>query len=82
MQRLLDAGIATRRGIMNAHREAGYRCDPLSRPMLTQSEAAQDECMLLPLCPDMSIQQVDLVVSGLFEILLGVSHVPEKRQAM
>ena len=49
MQRLLDAGIATRRGIMNAHREAPY---PGSRPasaVLPHSETAQEQCIIPPL---------------------------------
>ena len=50
MQALLDAGIATRRGIMCAHREAAYRHAPWrSEGSLEQSERAQDECIVLPL---------------------------------
>jgi len=50
MQALLDRGIATRRGIMCAHREAAYQQQPWrSEEPLPQSERAQDECILLPL---------------------------------
>lgn len=48
MQRLLDRGIATRRGIMCSHREAPYS-DGSFPHNLGQSERAQDHCILLPL---------------------------------
>ena len=65
MQRLLDAGIATRRGIMNAHREAAYHRNGASSVLWPHSEAAQDQCMLLPLFPDMTVEQINCVVSAL-----------------
>src|SRR5262249_823545 len=45
MQAMLDAGIATRRGIMCAHREDGYR----NGWDLPNSEFAQDRRIILPL---------------------------------
>ena len=53
MQWMLDAGVATRRGIMCAHREEAYRDCPLPHP-LPESERAQDGCILLPLYPGMT----------------------------
>jgi perosamine synthetase len=50
MQRLLDEGIASRRGIMCSHREPPYR----GRWRLPHSESAQDACLILPLYPQMS----------------------------
>jgi dTDP-4-amino-4,6-dideoxygalactose transaminase len=47
MQTLLDTGIATRRGIMCAHREPAYAGWP-HRP-LPESERAQDRAVILPL---------------------------------
>jgi dTDP-4-amino-4,6-dideoxygalactose transaminase len=50
MQILLELGIATRRGIMCAHREPAYQNQPWrSHGSLSASERAQDECILLPL---------------------------------
>lgn len=46
MQRLLDAGISTRRGIMNAHQEKPYRSMGYS---LKASEQARDSVILLPM---------------------------------
>ncbi len=40
-RQMLDAGIATRRGIMCSHREPAYR-DQTQRHSLPHSEAAQD----------------------------------------
>jgi dTDP-4-amino-4,6-dideoxygalactose transaminase len=47
MQALLDRGISTRRGIMNAHQETAYR--DVRPASLSRSEAARDGVVLLPL---------------------------------
>ena len=65
MQRLLDRGIATRRGIMCAHREPPYAAG--SRPALPESERAQDHCVLLPLFSQMSDTEQDQVVAAVRE---------------
>jgi perosamine synthetase len=53
MQKLLDQGIATRRGIMCSHREAPYR--KIGRPhALHRSEGAQDHSILLPIYAQMT----------------------------
>ena len=53
MQTMLDAGIATRRGIMCSHREAPYLNNG-QRHDLRQSELAQDHSILLPIYAQMS----------------------------
>jgi dTDP-4-amino-4,6-dideoxygalactose transaminase len=53
MQHLLDHGISTRRGIMCAHREPPYASRELAHN-LPQSELAQDNCILLPLYPQIT----------------------------
>jgi perosamine synthetase len=53
MQKLLDQGIATRRGIMCSHREPPY-AGTMQRHDLHQSELAQDHAILLPLYAQMS----------------------------
>ena len=63
MQRMLDDGVSTRRGIMCSHREAPYA--DASRPPLGISEAAQDECVLLPLYPQMTSDDLEHVVGAL-----------------
>jgi perosamine synthetase len=52
MQKLLDHGIATRRGIMCSHREPPYAGEA-QRHDLRQSELAQDHAILLPLYAQM-----------------------------
>jgi perosamine synthetase len=52
MQKLLDQGIATRRGIMCSHREAPYS-NGTRRDDLRQSELAQDHSILLPIYAQM-----------------------------
>jgi perosamine synthetase len=66
MQRLLDAGIATRRGIMLSHREPAYADHPCPNS-LKNSEAAADNSILLPLFPTLSEQDQAKVVAALFE---------------
>jgi len=52
MQKLLDQGIATRRGIMCSHREAPYS-NGTPRDDLRQSELAQDHSILLTIYAQM-----------------------------
>lgn len=79
MQRMLDAGISTRRGIMCAHRESAYQSEPWSCGVeqkaceceagkcdrLSESEQAQDSTILLPLFHHMTQQEQDYVVKVL-----------------
>lgn len=62
MQSMLDAGIATRRGIMNAHLEAPYANVAINLP---RSEAAQSHSIILPLYDRMPEADVQAVVNAL-----------------
>lgn len=64
MQALLDEAISTRRGIMCSHREAA--CDDVPvRFELTHSEQAQDRCIVLPLYPQMTDEELERVCDAL-----------------
>jgi len=63
MQKMLDAGISTRRGIMCAHREDGYRTTRHSD--LSNSEWCQDRTIVLPLYPQMTSADIALVAATL-----------------
>ncbi len=79
MQAMLDAGVATRRGVMCSHREAAYPAETWSCAgregecdcavgccqKLKHSEEAQDETIILPLFPQMSDQEQNEVVNAL-----------------
>lgn len=79
MEAMLADGIATRRGVMCAHREPAYRtepwrctrtsarcdCPPGSCAKLRQSEAAQDHSLMLPIFGEMTISQQDRVIASL-----------------
>jgi perosamine synthetase len=66
MQYLLDHGVASRRGIMCAHREAPYQ--RTDRPyQLPESERAQDRTIVLPLYPQMTDDDQDYVCMFLQE---------------
>lgn len=84
MQDMLDAGVATRRGIMCSHREGAYagegwtcaaqmtgRCDcpPGACAELQHSEQAQDHCIVLPLFPQMTAEQQSEVANALRQAL-------------
>lgn len=62
MQDLLDRGIATRPGVMTAHREPAYRHLDVSLP---RSEAASDGSLILPLYSDLTTGDQDSVVEAL-----------------
>lgn len=79
MQAMLDAGVATRRGIMCAHREPAYAreawscgagpgpcgCPPATCVRLRQSEQAQDHGILLPLFYQMTDAEQETVARAL-----------------
>jgi perosamine synthetase len=66
MQTLLDRGIATRRGIMCAHREPVYRHqDWRSAGTLSESERAQEECILLPIYHQLTKEEQAVIASNL-----------------
>jgi dTDP-4-amino-4,6-dideoxygalactose transaminase len=60
---LLEAGIHTRRGIMNAHQEGA--CSDLASPDLPHSEAARDSVIQLPLYAGLSQEEQDRVIRQL-----------------
>jgi dTDP-4-amino-4,6-dideoxygalactose transaminase len=66
MQALLDEGIATRPGVMTAHREPAYRAGrpPIPLPI---SEAASDGSLALPLHGGMSTEDVRSVAATLVQ---------------
>ena len=70
MQFMLDRSIATRRGIMCSHREPAYHGAKFrSAGALTESEAAQDRAIILPLFHEMTTSQQDRVVAALAEAI-------------
>ena len=80
MQIMLDAGVATRRGVMCAHREIAYGsgtwscgnasecdCPAGTCSRLSESEKAQDHTIILPLFHQMTDADQDKVVAVLQE---------------
>jgi perosamine synthetase len=63
MQKLLEDGIATRRGIMSIHREVAY-IERFGRQSFPESEAASDQCVCLPLYTQMTDAEVEKVASA------------------
>lgn len=76
MQRLLDVGISTRRGVMCIHREPAYANPPESdgvRVPLPVSETAQDRGVILPMFAGMELDQARWVASRIDEALAATS---------
>jgi dTDP-4-amino-4,6-dideoxygalactose transaminase len=70
MQRMLDAGIATRRGVMNAHREPAYPPGTWrSAGGLSQSEEAQDTTVVLPLFHQLTEEDQDRVIDTIARVM-------------
>jgi dTDP-4-amino-4,6-dideoxygalactose transaminase len=84
MQALLDHGVASRRGICNAHAEPAYTkaawscgpkpCDPVTHSKghclrLPASEHARDHTILLPLFHGMSAAEQDHMVNTLLDLV-------------
>jgi len=68
MQKLLDKGISTRRGVMTSHRESAYKKQKLIHP-LPVSEDASDNSIVLPLYIPMSDEEINYVVNSIKSIL-------------
>lgn len=68
MQKMLDEGVSTRRGIMTTHRETAYKeeCAGLSLPI---SEKASDRSIILPLYVPMKDEDIEKVIFTLKSIL-------------
>jgi dTDP-4-amino-4,6-dideoxygalactose transaminase len=83
MQSMLDAGVATRRGVMCSHREAAYpsgtwscagrimgcECANSFCQKLKHSQEAQDHTIILPLYPQMTVEEQDGVANALLNTL-------------
>ncbi len=69
MQRMLEAGIATRRGVMTAHRERPY-IETQGVQQLPITERASDRSLLLPLYPQMTEAEQDLVITTLRKAMI------------
>jgi perosamine synthetase len=66
MQRMLDAGISTRRGAMNVHREASYpQGSWRAGSGLGRSEDVQDTAIVLPLYHQLTEDDQDRVIGTL-----------------
>ncbi|HEY4301796.1 MAG TPA: DegT/DnrJ/EryC1/StrS family aminotransferase, partial [Candidatus Didemnitutus sp.] len=72
MQSLLDAGVASRRGIMCSHREPAYQKEPWRfAGSLAESENAQEHAILLPLFHQMTDEQIQTVAGKLRAAVLA-----------
>jgi perosamine synthetase len=68
MARLIEKGIATRRGIMAIHREPCYR--EYAAAHLPNTDRITDKTLLLPLYPRLSDKEQKFIIDSLKEILM------------
>ncbi|MDQ3021266.1 MAG: DegT/DnrJ/EryC1/StrS family aminotransferase [Bacteroidota bacterium] len=68
MQKLLDAGISSRRGVMTSHRETAYR-DEYKNVKLPVSEDVCDRSILIPLYVPMEDKELDYIITVLKKTL-------------
>ena len=68
MQRMLDDGVATRRGVMNAHiARRPIRAGPGERAGIARATASRrsDDTLVLPLFHQMTADEQDRVIASL-----------------
>ena len=68
MQKMLDAGISTRRGIMTTHRETAYKTE-YAGLQLPVSENSSDRSIILPLYIPMNDEDVQKVIDTFTSLL-------------
>jgi len=73
MQKLMDRGISTRRGIMASHREPPYRGGNWDA-RLPETNAATDQCIVLPLFHQMTEEEQDYVLESISDIAAGLGR--------
>jgi dTDP-4-amino-4,6-dideoxygalactose transaminase len=74
MQRMRDAGIATRRGALNAHLQPAYQDEPWrAATPLTESEWLQETVIVLPLFHELTESDQDRVID---EVRRAVGGLP------
>lgn len=71
MQKLLDGGIASRRGIMTTHRETAYR-NIQKDVNLPVSEDLQDRSIILPLYVPMANEEINYIIRIFNELIQPV----------
>lgn len=65
---LANVGVSTRPGIMCAHREPAYANEKLPHP-LPVSETCQDTSIIIPLYPDMTVEEQTRVATEFKQVL-------------
>lgn len=71
MEKLLEKGIASRRGIMSIHQEPAYK--NFQNIGLYNSEYYTDNCIILPLFNSMTAEDIEYVIGEFREIILSYS---------
>ncbi len=68
IEALRERGVATRRGLMAAHREAPYR-NARGANALPHTEAASDQTLVIPLYADLTDAEQDRVIESLVAVV-------------
>lgn len=68
INKLLEKGIEAKPGIMTIHREPAYK-DICKGLLLPESESVCDDCIILPLYPQMTAQEQNYVIDSISKII-------------
>lgn len=77
MQKLLDEGISSRRGVMIAHREQAYLENHMGHQLLI-SEKLSNRSIILPLFIPMNDEEIEFIIENITSIL--ISGYPKKNK--
>ena len=66
MQKLLEKGISSRRGIMTAHQESAYKHSEVNLP---KSEYLRDKSIILPLFIQLDNEEQNKIIKNVLEII-------------
>ncbi|WP_285246491.1 DegT/DnrJ/EryC1/StrS family aminotransferase [Pseudarthrobacter sp. efr-133-R2A-89] len=74
MERLADAGISARRGIMAAHRQPAYRWRNSGGSLLEQTERLNDRTLILPVYHELDDEGLDRIIGTIRAAAAGYAR--------
>ena len=78
IEALRERGVATRRGLMAAHREAPYR-NARGAGTLPHTETASDQTLVIPLYEDLTDAEQDYVIESLADVVPSLATAATSR---
>jgi dTDP-4-amino-4,6-dideoxygalactose transaminase len=73
LERLADAGISARRGIMAAHRQPAYRWRDTGKSLLQHTERLNDRTLILPVFHELDDESLSRIIGTIRDAAAGAS---------